>query len=265
MNQSNIELKASWYQQLRTNSSVQVVHKPNLLPTSVDEAYAIQRQVILNLRRHVSGWKLGGTNAKTIEAFACSEPYFGPLFDNKTFIHASEVDTTGLLEVKGEAELVFKLSSKVEFLTHDIALNINDLISEVAPAIEMPSAIFSDMKSGGVKLLIADLCGTGALVLGDFMPFSDFESLNNLNISISQNQAVLTTGNTHNILPDHCEVLRAFFRLALKHGVKLKEGQLIASGGCTSCVPFSLNHAVNVEFEGFNHFSFNLKTSKSHS
>lgn len=258
MHQSNIEVKTNWYQKLRAKTSMQVVHNPNMLPVSIDEAYAIQRQVTHNLKRQVSGWKLGGTNTKTIEVFACSEPYFGPLFEDKTFIHSTNVDIKGLLEVKGEAELVFKLSKKVEALTQDAALNINELITDVAPAIEMPSACFSDMKTGGVKLLIADLCGTGALVIGDFIAFSGFESLNGLNISISQEQTVLTTGNTNNIIPDQYKVLHAFFKLAIKHSVKLKEGQLIASGGCTDCVPFSLGHEVNVKFEGFNNFSFNL-------
>ena len=108
MTQISVKQKANWYGELRENVTSQILHKPNLLPASIDEAYAIQSQVISNLAREISGWKLGGTNAKTITVFGCDEPYFGPMFVEKFYNYKDEVILNGLLEIKGEAVTVFK-------------------------------------------------------------------------------------------------------------------------------------------------------------
>ncbi len=252
-----LEQKVTWFSNNRLHNTTQVPYSHKFLPSNIDEAYEIQRQVIDRLSLDVAGWKLGGTNEKTRKTFQCSSPYFGPIFSRKLFNHCDKIDLSGLLEIKGEAEIVIRLSKNITELKFDDEVSdFKRYISAVAPSLELPSACYQNTAEGGLELLVADLCGTGALVVGDFVEICELDTLLDLNVTVKESDNIIANGTTKNIVPNLFTAFTDFLLLAKKYDISLKEGQLIATGGSTNCAKFTLGEEIVVEFEQLSKFSF---------
>ncbi|MDC6460007.1 hypothetical protein PQY66_06675, partial [Luminiphilus sp.] len=145
------------------------VHNCKYYPSNIDEAYEIQKAVTEKLGGNIGAWKLGGTNPWTREAFACSDAYWGPIFIEYV-LDANEVniiDWEFECEARAEAEIAFRLAKDVH-PDEIVALEIDlpSLFDYVAPSLEFPINFYSDVVEHGLPSLIADLCGSGCLVLG---------------------------------------------------------------------------------------------------
>ena len=96
---------------------------PADLPTDAASAYALA----LADTATVAGWKIGGANPWSRQAFGNSENFFGALFDGEVFVETAEVAVAGLHQPLAEPEIMLEIAD---------------------PAAETPEAAFSRMGLG---------------------------------------------------------------------------------------------------------------------
>ena len=234
-------------------------------PGSLSEAYALALENAAAIGA-VGAWKLGGTNAATRELFATDEAYFGPVFA----AHVHEATANLVLGqagfTHGELELCFRLSEGVNdpgALGNPVE-NLQDLIEELYLGVEFPWSPF-DPPSDGLKVLVADCCASGALVVSRGNLAGDAAGAQAVRLTVDGENGVeeLAIGSTSNILGGPMQALADFLVLAQAHGVQLQPGQLVATGGCTPCVELPRGKTLRADFGAFGSFEFSLQIPAS--
>lgn len=252
--------KVAWFIERRTAAEVYNDHWLDFIPDSLEQAYLMQGEIAEELRWNVGGWKLGGTNQSTMEKFGCRNAYYGPIDCDHVIYSENEDFFEWNLPgpIRAEAELSFRLSKKFDFF--DKLNSIEDVLEYVdvyAPSLEFPYCIIPDLDKAGLEGLVADLCGSGYLVIGQAIPIELYNLMCNQTIRIKQRDSV-SKGNTSNIIMSPIQALFQFFNLAKQHRLSLNAGQWIATGGCTSCVNFIPNSLISVEFSGMEQFQIGV-------
>lgn len=232
------------------------------LPTTLNTAYNLQHLQIENL--DIGAWKLGGTTSFTRELFGVDTAYYGPIDAASTFVDVQTIPIDPKIKIaKGEAEVAFTLSSKIADLESYDSNEVNQYISHVSPSIELPWTLL-DLPKDGVNALVADCCASGALIVGK--PIQWNEALTHKlkgKVQVSEGIDLVTEGNVENIIDGPLFALNEFLSLAQKHKLPLKPGQLVATGGCTSCEVLAFNKNIKVNFESIGEFDFILESEKN--
>jgi 2-keto-4-pentenoate hydratase len=256
--ESKLIEKTNWFANRRTNTALIESANARFVPDSLVEAYSVQERVVGKLGWHVGGWKLGGTNHGTREKFECKNAYYGPIEEEKIVYSESRNSFEWHLpgSFRGEAEISFRLSSKVDQLRELSSLeDVFAYVDALAPSLECPYCTIDDVQSLGLAALIADLCGSGYLVLGKVIPVSQVILGRHQVVEIEQLEKKSGVGNTLNIIGSPLQALYEFLNLAFEHKLELREGQWVATGGCTPCIEFIPNSLVTVKFECMESFT----------
>jgi len=246
MSNISIENKIDYFFNLRTNNSFSSNFDRKFMPKNEEEAYAIQKKVTDKLGKKVLGWKLGGTNIKTQTNFNCTSAYFGPIFSISEQTPAFfDYDAP-----RGEAELSFRLNDNISNLNlNDINHNPFMYFDMVLPSLELPFSKINNFSEVGMFPLIADLCGTGHLVLGKGSNFDLSIAQSHIKISIQDKGKELASGSSKNIIGGVRTVLSDFLKLAIKYELELISGQFVATGGATDCIFIPRERDINIVFE----------------
>lgn len=144
--------------------------KPSTLyhrPDSINEAYRIQR-VNRNKLGDILAWKLGGSTLTTRQIFNTDSIYFGPIFANNVTFSDNKLKSLPIYNLLryGEAEIAFRLSNQINLLDEpSLMRDPNLLVDAIYPAVELPCAPFP-LPDAGLEVLIADMCASGHLILG---------------------------------------------------------------------------------------------------
>jgi len=252
----SLEEKVEWFLARRISAPLCDEIRPVLIPDSLDEAYLVQDELAKLLGWKVGGWKLGGTNRGTRQKFGCCAAYCGPI-DSRRIIFSQNADFfewTLPGPIRAEAELSFRLSSKIKSINE--LTSIEDVLKYVdacASSIEFPYCTLPDLEEAGLVGLVADLCGSGYLVIGRSTAIDGFNPKHPRSVRLRQNDN-LSLGQTSNIIGSPVQALFEFFNLAIDHNLNLEPGQWIATGGCTPCVDFLSGSRITVEFSGMEEF-----------
>lgn len=239
--------------------------KEFLSPETVSEAYQIQHQNILSTKEAISAWKLGGTTKTTRDAFQTKSLYYGPVFSSSIYSCDKPIKLgPKFLEPRGEMELSFKLSSSVANLTTEKLKNQKvffNTIQSIYASVELPWSAFP-LPEAGLKVLIADHCASGALILGHEIPWRESLVKNlSTDVYMKTESKLLAQGSLSQIIEGPLEALRGFLFLALDQKIPLKSGQIVASGGASKCVPLPLDEEITVDFDKLDQFKFLIKSS----
>lgn len=223
---------------------------------SLSQGYDIQ---IKNLRQRdaILAWKLGGTTDLTRKLFKTESAYYGAI-EGKFVFNASELVLPKFIEHPvGELEITFKLSREVENLAQFNLRSepIDTFIESVLPSIELPWSQFP-LPEVGLNVLVADSCAAGLLILGEEYSWNGDTAIQ-LPCQLHGNEC-LVEGNVNNIVMTPSGALREFLLLAKQHQLSLRQGQYVATGGCTACVPLPVNEVLTVTFQELGEFSFKL-------
>ncbi|MFT4926351.1 MAG: 2-keto-4-pentenoate hydratase [Phenylobacterium sp.] len=251
MKTSSFTNKVDYFAGLRLNAGPGANFDRAYLPDSEQQAYAIQKSVMDILGKKVLGWKLGGTNPKTQTNFNCKSGYLGPIFSVSDDIPAY-LDAQA---PRGEAELTFRINDKIDALdSQRIEADPLYYFDAVYPSLEMPWSRIDDFKAVGMLPLVADLCGTGHLAIGQGCSLEQFtEQLNKqgkIAVQIKQQQNSLAQGCSDNLIGGYQTALTDFLKLVLAYHIVVEPGQLVATGGITDCISLPLNQAVDISFTG---------------
>lgn len=238
--------------------------KEFLSPDSISEAYEIQHKNILTTKEPISAWKLGGTTKSTQDVFQTKSLFYGPIFASSLYSYSDSIKLDPKFrEPKGELELSFKLSSTVSTLTKEKLKNDNiffKTIQSLYASVELPWSAFP-LPEAGLKVLIADYCASGALILGNEIPWRE-NLIKNLSCEVymKTKSTLLTQGSLSQIIEGPLEALRAFLFLALEQKIPLKANQIVASGGASKCVSLPLDEEITVDFNQLDQFKFLIKS-----
>lgn len=235
---------------------------PEQIPKSLQEAYQIQKENRKKVSKNVGAWKLGGTTELTQNLFETKSVYYGPISRDWVFIAEEKIHLSPQIkDPKGELEMSFKLSKDVSNLKRDNLEKglLEKYIKAMAPSIELPWSPFS-LPESGLKVLVADHCAAGALILGEEVPFKNESLKNTSQVTLKTEEKILSKGQLGNILGGPLEALREFLLLSMDHKLPLSENQWIATGGASPCVPLPLKKKISVSFEGFKTFDFSLNS-----
>lgn len=227
------------------------------IPSTIKEAYEILRDQVGGDETFGAAWKLGGTTLATRRMFNVNKLYFGPLHESEVMSAPCEAPDHPLFELKGEAEIALRISPKAAaYLSSGGSRSAGapnaNLFDAWCVAVELPSSPVTNLLDVGVKVLVADRCGSGALVLGPCLAVSETNGSNwqGATLRMEQNGKIIAEGGVDALVepPDVCA--RNFLKEALYHGFSPKPGQWIATGGLTPCASLSRGALASVFYNG---------------
>ena len=256
---TSLQEKSEWYTESRRATGPKFLSSLKPTVISKEEGYVIQKKVTKQLGWTVGGWKLGGTNMATRDLFKGNQASVGPIRETNIFFatQLTREDNLVVRGLKGEPELAFRLrrdfSKKDRVSSPKEALKYFDAF---APAFECPVMGSAQIEYRNLGELVADLCGSGFLVLGKPQPIARLSDSMDYDVTVRQGDKIISNGNSSAIIGSPANALFEFLQLAKIGGFETRPGQWIATGGCAPCASISANSRVSVEFSGLDAFFF---------
>ena len=218
-------------------------------------AYAVQKGLVqrrLAAGATVVGRKIGATSEAVQRQLGVDQPDFGYLLDQMDVSDDDPISMRRLLQPRVEAEVAFRLSADIAPESEDeITLDAVRAAVEVA----LPALEIVDSRIAGWDITFTDTvadCASSALyVVGDDGKTLDQLSPVDVEMTLSINGEVRSSGNGAACLGDPLEALRWLAVQAQRYGEPLRAGQLILSGALGPFVPFAPGDRVEATISGF--------------
>lgn len=230
----------------------------------LDAAYAVQQGLVqgrLVGGATVVGRKIGATSEAVQRQLGVDQPDFGYLLSDMDVSAGARpgggpISMRTLLQPRVEAEVAFRLSRDVDVPEDEITLAfVRDAVDVALPALEIVDSRIADWKIGFTDT-VADNASSGLFVVGDEgLPLSapGIEGCEPVDVemALSINGEVRSSGNGAACLGDPLEALRWLAVQAARYGDPLRAGALILSGALGPFVPFEPGDRVDASISGF--------------
>lgn len=226
--------------------------------TDIAVAYAVQDE--LKLRRtsrgaRVVGRKIGLTSPAVQKQLGVDRPDFGVLFDDMCSEDGSDVPTSTLLQPKVEAEVAFVLDKDLDG-DLDLAA-VRGAVDYAVAALEIVDSRVADWDITIVDT-VADNGSSALYVLGSTrLTLDEFEP-KEVEMSMTVDGEVVSTGNGAACLGDPLEALLWLATTAQEYGDPLRAGQVVLSGALGPMAPVVAGNAVRAEISRLGSVSVNF-------
>lgn len=222
-------------------------------------AYAVQQGLVqarLDAGASVVGRKIGATSEAVQNQLGVDQPDFGYLLDEMDVSAAARegggpISMGSLLQPRVEAEVAFRLSRDIDVPEDEITLDlVRDAVDVALPALEIVDSRIADW---AIKFTdtVADCASSALFVVGaDELPLHRLEP-RDVEMSLTINGEVRSSGNGAACLGDPLEALRWLAVQAARFGDPLRAGHLILSGALGPFVPFAAGDDVVASISGF--------------
>ena len=222
-------------------------------------AYAVQQGLVqkrLSGGATVVGRKIGATSEAVQNQLGVDQPDFGYLLDDMDVSTAASepgdpISMRTLVQPRVEAEVAFVLARDVDMDEDDITIESVRACVEVAlPALEI---VDSRIENWDIKFTdtVADNASSGLYVVGPEGRSLDRLEPRDVEMSLSINGEVRSSGNGAACLGDPLEALRWLAVQASRFGDPLRAGQVVLSGALGPFVPFAPGDRVEASISGF--------------
>ena len=228
---------------------------PGALPTSLADAYRVQRSSIRRWPDSVAGWKVGGIDdafRRTCDA----DQLAGPIFMASVVQSTSDAVTVPIFEggfAAVEAEVVFELGTAI--LPSSSRLNLIDsLIAAVKAAyvgVEIASSPLSSINELGPHAIISDFGNNFGLVVGVEIPNWHGRIRESLNVRTIIDGKVVGNATVARAPEGPLKSLSFLVELCRDRQIILPEGALISTGAVTGIHEVRSVNVCRVEFLGF--------------
>lgn len=202
----------------------------------VRTAYAIQ-QVNLQRRLHggarLVGRKIGLTSAPMQQLLGVDEPDYGFILDDMV-IHANTLDRNAFCQPRAEPEVAFLLHTALRGPGVTTA-EVYAATQAVAAALEIVDSRIADWKLT-LADTVADNASSGAVILGNWIPYSDAVDLPAAVATLSLNGVEVDTGTGAAVMGDPGTAVAWLANALADYGTELSAGQFVMSGSFTSAV-----------------------------
>jgi 2-keto-4-pentenoate hydratase len=198
-------------------------------------AYAIQR---VNLSRRLCdghtlvGHKIGLTSEPMQTLLGVDEPDFGYILDDMVLANGAAVAAARFCAPRVEPEVAFFLREPL----HGPGVTVDDVYAAteaMAPALEIVDSRIADWKLT-LPDTIADNASSGAVVLGDWVPYGGEIDLPRCRASLSLNGTEIESGLGSAVMGDPAAAVAWLANTLAPLGTEILAGQFIMSGSFTT-------------------------------
>ncbi|WP_148613037.1 2-keto-4-pentenoate hydratase [Nocardioides rubriscoriae] len=229
----------------------------------LEAAYAVQQGLVqrrLTGGATVVGRKIGATSKAVQDQLGVDQPDFGYLLDDMDVSYGAlpvgdggrPISMRTLVQPRVEAEVAFVLGADIAPDTEgEITLErVRAAVDVALPALEIVDSRITGWDIGFTDT-VADNASSGLYVVGrDGLPLSQVEP-RDVEMSLTINDEVRSTGNGAACLGDPLEALRWLAVQAFRFGDPLRAGHLVLSGALGPFVPFAPGDRVTASISGF--------------
>jgi 2-keto-4-pentenoate hydratase len=218
-------------------------------------AYAVQQGLVqrrLASGATVVGRKIGATSEAVQNQLGVDQADFGYLLDDMDVSHQDPISMRTLLQPRVEAEVAFRLGRDVnpsDEADITVAL-VRDAVEVALPALEIVDSRI-DQWDITFTDTVADNASSGLYVVGrDGRKLDELEP-RDVDMSLTINGEVRSSGNGAACLGDPLEALRWLAVQCHRFGDPLRSGQVVLSGALGPFVPFAAGDRVEASISGF--------------
>jgi 2-oxo-3-hexenedioate decarboxylase/2-keto-4-pentenoate hydratase len=205
------------------------------LGLGVADAYAIQQ---VNLSRRLAdgctvvGHKVGLTSRPMQELLGVDEPDFGYVLDDMVLARDAAAPAARFCAPRVEPEVAFLLRRPLRGpgVTAD---DVRAATGAVAVALEIVDSRIADWRLT-LADTVADNASSGAVVLGDWVPYCDELDLPGARASLSLNGTEIDAGLGSAVLGDPAVAVAWLVNALAPFGTELLPGQFVMSGSFTT-------------------------------
>ena len=218
-------------------------------------AYAVQQGLVqrrLAAGATVVGRKIGATSEAVQRQLGVDQPDFGYLLDVMDVSDEHPISMHTLLQPRVEAEVAFVMATDVNPADEaEITIELVRGAVEVAlPALEIVDSRI-DQWDIGFTDTVADNASSGLYVVGSSGRKLDELEPRDVEMTLSINGEVRSSGNGAACLGDPLEALRWLAVQCHRFGDPLRAGQVVLSGALGAFVPFAAGDRVEAFISGF--------------
>jgi 2-keto-4-pentenoate hydratase len=217
-------------------------------------AYAVQQGLVqkrLAGGATVVGRKIGATSEAVQNQLGVDQPDFGYLLDDMDVSDDDRVSMCTLVQPRVEAEVAFVLARDVDMDEDHITIeSVRGCVEVALPALEI---VDSRIENWDIRFTdtVADNASSGLYVVGREGRSLDEVEPREVEMTLSINGEVRSSGNGAACLGDPLEALRWLAVQATRFGDPLRAGQVVLSGALGPFVPFAAGDLVEASISGF--------------
>jgi 2-keto-4-pentenoate hydratase len=198
-------------------------------------AGAIQR---VNLNRRLRdgntlvAHKIGLTSEPMQTLLGVDEPDFGYILDDMVLTNGAAVAAARFCGPRVEPEVAFLLRDPL----HGPGVTVDDVYAAtdaLAPALEIVDSRIADWKLT-LPDTVADNASSGAVVLGDWVPYRGEIDLRCARASLSLNRTEIDSGLGYAVMGDPAAAVAWLVNILASFGTEILPGQFIMSGSFTT-------------------------------
>jgi 2-keto-4-pentenoate hydratase len=223
----------------------------DLIGAEAATAYAVQRAGIarrVEAGATIVGRKVGLTSPAVQAQLGVDQPDFGVLLDDMAHLDGAAISMEGLLQPKVEAEVAFVLGADLADGDLDDA-QVRAAVAQVLPALEIV-----DSRIAGWDITfpdtVADNGSSARYVLGARPKTLDEVEPVEVEMSMTRNGEIVSTGNGAACLGDPLHALAWLARTARDLGEPLRAGQVVLSGALGPMVAVAAGDTFEAQVTG---------------
>jgi 2-keto-4-pentenoate hydratase len=229
--------------------------EPDLDPKTAYEVQKVYVQWRLAKDR-VAGFKAGLTTENAQKMFGVNFPLTGILYDSGKLEGSSVVDTTALRALLIETEIGFVIAQSINQPLQS-AQELQQKVSAVMPAIELPGSGFAEMKVVKAVDLIAANVGAAKFIVGTLRSHQGV-NLNEVNVTLFYNGQTLYQGKGVEALGDQWKAALWIVNSVLEQGYRVEPGHILITGALGNIVLGKPGQYV-ADYGDFGKISFEVK------
>lgn len=246
---------ADFLLQMRLTGRKQPGLPPQLLPSSLEQAYRAQAELVDKLLARRGGkrigYKIACSNALAQRLLNVDAPLFGTLLSFSTHASAARLRASDFSVRCIEAEFGFEIGKDVPDAQMPYSADsIKPFIAAAFPSIEIVDHRFHDWTRVGAATLVADNAIHGAWIEG--APCADWRSVDFARhaVALLVNGEVARTGSGAAVLGNPLNAVAWLANELPRQGLRLREGDKISTGVATDIYLAQAGDRLQADFGG---------------
>jgi len=222
--------------------------RSELVPTTHDSGYAVNRMVVERLGWDVLGWKIAGTTAAVREKLSIDRPIYGRTFKRfatqspATLLHRELLDP--LIECEFFVTLADDLPSRAEPWTE---AEVTAKVGAVHAGIEIAECRFPFTALPSLSAILADGSASGRYVYGGSIA-NRRDRLARIEVSLEVDGQIRRRGVGADVMGNPLAPLLWLAEELRRWGQGLKAGEMISTGSTTGMLPIHEGQHVHAWF-----------------
>ncbi len=197
------------------------------VPADVKEAYQVQQEILRLRQVSVAGWKVGARSPTALIQGS-------PLPNDRMYPSGSSLAISDYPFIGVELEIAFRLKDSFTPRSEPYSdAEVLSAIGETGATIEIVSSRFTTWPESPALAKLADLMNHGALVTGQFVPYTSDIDFINPSLSFIFNGKSISSLTGENPAGDPRRLLTWLVNHHTTQGVALPQGLVITTGSYT--------------------------------